>query len=587
MPIRELPSHLVNQIAAGEVVERPSSVVKELVENSLDAGAARVEVEVEAGGARLIRVRDDGVGIPREELALALARHATSKIETLDDLTRIATLGFRGEALPSIASVSTLRLVSRTRGAAQAWAIECDGGTVTGPVPAAHPEGTTVEVRELFANTPARRRFLRAERTELQHVQAAVERIALSRFGTAFRLSANRRILLELAAAPGLAGQEQRIARIAGEEFVGAALRIEREAAGLGLAGWISRPVFSRSQPDLQYFFLNGRAIRDKLVVSAVRTAYRDVLYHGRHPGFVLALEIDPERVDVNAHPAKLEVRFRDPGAVHDFIRRSVETALAETRPGATAVAVAAAPPAPSGPWSRQAAPLPAPAAALREYAGRYAALAGPAVPDAPGRAREPGGVEAPLGYAVAQLHGIYILAQTTRGLAIVDAHAAHERVTYEQLKAQAAATGIPRQPLLVPLMVRVGERDANRLEQNSVALERAGLVVDRAGPETVAVRAVPVLLRGADVEALIRDLLSDWTDEGDSRRVEQLVDAALSTAACHAAVRAHRQLTLPEMDALLRAMEATDRADQCSHGRPTWTELSIQDLDRLFLRGR
>jgi DNA mismatch repair protein MutL len=583
MPIRELPAHLVNQIAAGEVVERPASVVKELLENSLDAGASRVEVDVEAGGTRLIRVRDDGVGISAAELPLALARHATSKIETLNDLSRIASLGFRGEALPSIASVSRLRLVSQQRGEPVAYAIACDGGDLGTVTPAAHPAGTTLEVRDLFFNTPARRRFLRTERTELQHLQAVVERIALSRFGTAFRFLHNRRPVLDLPAAAARAAQEERLARIAGEEFIAGSLHLEREAAGMRLSGWISRPTYSRSQPDTQHVFLNGRAIRDRLIVNAVRLAYQDVLYHGRFAAFALYLEMDPERVDVNAHPAKLEVRFRDPGPVHDFIRRTVESALAATRPGHAHGAPS--PVALAGVPIQLAASLPLPPRTAREAAGGYGMEAHV---QAAGLA--PTGRDAaapPLGFAIAQLHGVYILAQTREGLAIVDAHAAHERVTYERLKRQAQVGGIPSQPLLMPMSLRVTVAEAGLVAQRHEILEALGFDVDCTGPETVVVRAAPAILLDADVEALMRDMLADWREQGDSQRAAHIIDEALATAACHAAVRANRLLSLAEMNALLRDMEATDRADQCSHGRPTWTELSMQDLDRLFLRGR
>jgi DNA mismatch repair protein MutL len=583
MPIRELPPHLVNQIAAGEVIERPASVVKELVENSLDAGATRIDVDVEAGGTRLVRIRDDGIGIAAAEFGLALARHATSKIETLEDLSRIGSLGFRGEALPSIASVSNLRLVSRLRGAAGAYSIESRGGELRPIAPAAHPEGTTLEVRDLFFNTPARRRFLRTERTELQHVQAIVERLALGRFSAGFRLVHERKPLLSLPAAEGRTGQEERLARIAGEQFVAGALYLEREAADLRLHGWVSRPTFSRAQGDLQYFYLNGRAIRDKLVTSAVRRAYDDVLYSGRYPAFVLYLEVDPARVDVNAHPAKLEVRFRDPGAVHDFIRRTVESTLAGTSPGTVAAMPEATgghrTPAPRRPMAL----FGAQALAAHETVALYHALA----PDADARTPQEPLEDLPLGHALAQLHGVYILAQTRAGLAIVDAHAAHERVTYEKLKARAREEGSVSQPLIVPLLVHVTEKEAGIVEENRAVLERLGMEVDRAGPASVAIRSLPALLQGVDGEALLRDLLADWSADSRCARMEQLLDDALSTAACHASVRANRALTIPEMNALLRAMEATARADQCSHGRPTWTELSMQDLDRLFLRGR
>jgi DNA mismatch repair protein MutL len=585
MPIRELPPHLVNQIAAGEVVERPASVVKELLENSLDAGAAHVEVDVEAGGSRLIRVRDDGVGIPAAELELALARHATSKIESLDDLTRIASLGFRGEALPSIASISRLRLISHHRDSSAAFAIDCEGGELGVSHPAAHPPGTTLEIRDLFFNTPARRRFLRAERTEFEHLRAVVERIALSRFSTALRFSHNRRAVLDLPAAPARAAQEERIARIAGEEFLAGALHLDRQAGGMQLSGWISRPTFSRSQPDLQHFFVNGRAIRDKLVANAVRLAYRDVLYHGRYPGYVLYLEMGPERIDVNAHPAKLEVRFRDPGAVHDFIRRSVEAAVTATSPG-QAAGVPAAPALATGTSlaGHAASFLARSPAVVRDVVAAYASLKPPPADAAPGSG--PADLP-PLGHAVAQLHGVYILAQTRKGLAIVDAHAAHERVTYEQMKRQARQDQIPSQPLLVPVTARVTPAEAERLDHHRPVLEKLGLAIDPAGPDSVAIRSLPSVLHGVDAVALLRDILADLAEHGHTRRVEDVMDAALSTAACHASVRANRALSVPEMNALLRAMEATDRADQCSHGRPTWTELSLQELDHLFMRGR
>jgi DNA mismatch repair protein MutL len=584
MPIRELPPHLVNQIAAGEVVERPASVVKELVENSLDAGARRIDIEVEAGGTRLIRVRDDGVGIPAAELGLALGRHATSKIESLDDLGRVASLGFRGEALPSIASVASLRLVSRARGEASAHAIDAADGSLGATRPAAHPEGTTVEVRELFAATPARRRFLRAERTEFQHLQAAVERLALSRFGTAFRLAHNGRVILDLAPAHDRGAEEQRIAALAGQEFLGAALHVDRRAGDMSLRGWIARPAYSRAQPDIQHVFLNGRAIRDRLIAGAVRAAYRDVLYGSRHPAYVLQLEIDPERVDVNAHPAKLEVRFREPGEVRDFVRRSIETALAETRPGGSvAVMPAVEVPAPPGAGPLQA-PLIGAAPVLRDPAVSYTRRAPPRLPAVASPPLPPG--PEPLGLALGQLHGIYIVAQSARGLVLVDMHAAHERVIYEQLKAGAAAN-TPAQPLLVPVPVNVSSREAELLEAEASSLAALGMGISRTGPASVVIRSVPAALAHLDLADLLRDWLADWSEGGGSRQLEERLDAVLATAACHAAVRANRELSLAEMNVLLRAMEATDRADQCSHGRPTWIEVPVAELDRLFLRGR
>ncbi len=588
MPIRELPSHLISQIAAGEVVERPASVVKELVENSLDAGARLIEIDIEAGGARLCRVRDDGTGIPGHELALALARHATSKIESLDDLARIASLGFRGEALPSIASVSRLRVVSRAAGAAGAFGLECEGGAIGPVTAAAHVTGTSVEVRDLFFNTPARRRFLRAERTELQHVRCVVERLALSRFTTAVRFSHNRRVLLDLPTASGRADEEARIARIAGEDFIRGAIYIERASAGLSLRGWISRPTFSSRQADLQYFFVNGRAIRDKLVANAVRLGYQNVLYPGRYPAFVLYLEMDPERVDVNAHPAKTEVRFRDPGGIHDFVRRTIEAALAETRPGgeiSAALLDEREPPPGAAPRTVSLFAAGSAAAPVRERLAAYDLLIEARAP-APAAENGSDGEVPPLGYAVAQLHGIYILTQTRRGLAIVDAHAAHERVLHERLMGEVSAGPVPSQPLLVPVVLAVAPAEGDCLDAHRDLLGTIGIVADRTGPDRITVRAIPVALQGADVASLLRDLLADWST-AEPGGAERLLDKAVATAACHAAVRARRALSVPEMNALLRAMEATHRTDQCSHGRPTWTELSLQDLDRLFLRGR
>jgi len=583
MPIRELPPQLVNQIAAGEVVERPGSVVKELLENSLDAGAARIDVEIEGGGVRLIRVRDDGVGIPAGEVALALARHATSKIESLDDLARIASLGFRGEALPSIASVSRFRLATRSRDEEAGSAIEVDGGRMAPVLPAAHPAGTTIEVRDLFFNVPARRRFLRSERTEFQHLLAVVEKTVLSRFSTAFRLTHNQKTVLDLPPARSRVEQERRLANVAGEDFVESALYLERETPDFRLTGWLSRPSYSRSQPDLQYFFLNGRSIRDKLILNAARLAYKDVLYGGRQPAFVLALEMDPERVDVNAHPAKLEVRFREPGLIHDFVRRAIETALADTRPGMeapsqeTLVSVATPPPA-------NAQLFPAGRASLRDSVAHYEALT---TAGGSAFAGEASGPVPPLGYALGLLHGVYILAQNAHGLVVVDTHAAHERVTYENLKRQARVSALPSQPLLVPHAMSVSATQMELIESRGELLENLGMQVRPAGPDRVMIRSMPALLQALDPEVLLRDLLADWLEHGNSVGLEQVVDGVLATVACHAAVRANRALSVPEMNALLRAMEATERADQCSHGRPTWTELSVQDLDRLFLRGR
>jgi DNA mismatch repair protein MutL len=592
MSIRVLPEQLVHQIAAGEVVERPASVVKELVENSLDAGSTAIEIEVEGGGASLLRVRDDGSGIPVEELVLALARHATSKIGSIDDLEAVRTLGFRGEALPSIASVSRMRMVSRPATAEVAHAVTAVDGEIAGPAPQPHPPGTTVEVRDLFFNVPARRKFLRAERTELGQIERLVERLALSRFDVGFRLSSARRVLADHPPARDERGQDARVAASLGAEFIRHALKLAHEGAGMRLSGWFCLPTYARSQADQQYFFLNGRPLRDKLIASAVRLAYRDVLYHGRHPAYVLYLEMDPARVDVNAHPQKLEVRFREPGLVHDFIFRTLERAVAESRP---AQAAAVDIPAARFAQGMSLPSLPQGTSALDLYGAlgggvRDAAPTRPPWPSAgaPGGAADAGGAatEHPLGYAIAQLHGIYILAQAQGGLVLVDMHAAHERTTYERLKKALDTERVASQPLLVPVPLAVSVAEADEAEAHARLFEELGIALSRSGPAQLLVRAVPALLTSADPAALVRDMLADLREQG-SGGARQALERALGTMACHQAVRANRRLTVPEMNALLREMETTLRADQCVHGRPTWSFVSLDDLDRLFLRGR
>jgi DNA mismatch repair protein MutL len=592
MPIRVLPEQLIHQIAAGEVIERPASVLKELIENSIDAGARRVEVEIEEGGVRLCRVRDDGVGIERDELLLALARHATSKITTIDDLERVGTLGFRGEALPSIASVSRIKLTSRNSGAARAYSISADNGEVSPPEPAAHPVGTSVEVRDLFFNVPARRKFLRAERTETQHIARMVERLALSRFEIAFSLTAGRRSLADYPAAATQVERERRVAQVVGDEFIANALYVEHESAGCRMTGWLCQPTYARAQPDLQHFYLNGRMLRDRLVASAIRLGYRDVMFHGRHAAFVLFMEIDPSQVDVNAHPAKLEVRFRDGRHVHDFLFRSVERALRDTYAGAPGAAPpptdadSLLPPVTQGSiplWPARGhasfglrvrePPPPAYVAVAREAA---ASMSTPLATQTP-----------PLGFALAQLHGIYILSQAPDGLILVDMHAAHERTTYERMKAALGAGPIASQPLLVPVAIAVTAAEADLFEEHAPTLVRAGLEVVRSGPTNVQVRAVPAFLAPMDLEELVRRIGADLTADGTSRGIEEALNEVLGTMACHGAVRAHRNLTVQEMNALLREMERTVRSDQCNHGRPTWTYVSLGDLDRMFLRGR
>jgi len=592
--IRMLPPQLVNQIAAGEVVERPASVAKELIENSLDAGARSIRIDAEQGGVKLLRVRDDGAGIPREELQLALARHATSKIADLGDLEAVATLGFRGEALPSIASVSRLELRSRAAGCGQAYAVASDGSDALGePVPVAHPPGTTVEVRDLFYNTPGRRKFLRSEKTELGHLEQLVRRVGLARWELGLRLTHNGRSLLDLPSAEGdPRRRERRLCELVGAGFLEHALSLDETAVGLRLHGWVARPGFSRSQADLQFFYVNGRMVRDKLVAHAVRQAFQDVLHHGRHPAFVLYLELPPLLVDVNVHPAKHEVRFREARQVHDFIFRTLHRRLAG---GAVAV--------PSGPTvDEPAAPTRLPPAPepyqtpirLRvgepppDYRPSFAAQEpGPLASEAGAEAGHAATAPPPLGYALGQLHGVYVLAQAADGLVVVDMHAAHERIGYERLKQAWAEGAVRGQPLLVPVVVAVSKREADLAERHAEDFTRLGLRVDRLGETSLAVREVPAVLRGADAEAMVRDLLADLVVHGTSERLREDVNGVLATMACHGAVRANRRLTLDEMNALLREMERTERADQCNHGRPTWVKLSLAELDRLFLRGR
>jgi DNA mismatch repair protein MutL len=583
MPIRVLSDSLVNQIAAGEVVERPASVVKELVENALDAGARRIEVEVERGGLQLVRVRDDGGGIAPTELPLALARHATSKIVSFDDLERIATLGFRGEALPSIGSVARLRIVSRAASATAGAEVSCIEGECSPVAPAAHPPGTTVEVRDLFFNVPARRKFVRSEATEFSQLARMLMRIALARADVAFSLTHNRRGIFTVDAATSRAGAEARIARLLGEDFIAQALHVEHASAGLALRGWIGLPTYSRAQPDQQHLFVNGRAVRDRLLGSALKLGYQDVLYGGRHPACVLSLELDPAQVDVNAHPQKLELRFRDSRAVHDFVFRSVERALAATRPGGSR---RDAPDAAPTHWASAALPL-----GESRIGGALDWTLLAAVADAPRAtvaADAPAGNEdLPLGLAVAQLHGVFILAQNPGGLVIVDMHAGHERVLYERMKTAATGAQPAVQRLLVPVSVELRAEEFALLESAADGLAAAGFELEPLGPAAIAIRAVPAALAGQDAAGILRDALGDVATHGASHRIETGQNELLAAMACRAAIKAHRALTLPEMNALLRDMERTERAGQCNHGRPTWAQLSLAELDRLFLRGR
>jgi DNA mismatch repair protein MutL len=588
MPILQLPDHLINQIAAGEVVERPASVVKELVENSLDAGASDLQIDIAAGGQKMIRIRDNGAGIGRDELVLALSRHATSKISSLDDLEAVASLGFRGEALPSIASVARLTLCCRTADADSAWLVEADGGKVSASRPAAHTPGTTVEVHDLFYNTPARRRFLRTERTEFGHIEKWIRRLALSRPDVAFTMTHNRRTVLQLAAAATPEARLQRIAKICGDGFAEQAIFLEHETEGIALTGWLGLPTFNRSQPDMQYWFVNGRSISDKTLAHAVRHAYRDVLFHGRFPAYVLGITMDPAAVDANAHPAKHEVRFRDGRRVHGVVSQAVEVALSDTRPGGHVTAPTSI--APEDSFTQSAMPLAGSHrpghGAVRESLAAYRALSSGAPAVALDLHSEQAEIP-PLGFAVAQIGGVYILAENAQGLVVVDMHAAHERILYEKLKSGYDDKAVVRQPMLVPATIAVAESEADLVEQSSGMLEKLGMVIDRAGPSSLVIREIPALLKNADAESLLRDILSDLSQAGQSNRVEDACHDFLATMACHHSVRANRMLTLDEMNALLREMENTERADQCNHGRPTWTAITMAELDRLFLRGR
>ena len=598
--IKVLSPQLANQIAAGEVVERPASVLKELIENSLDAGAQSIDVDVEQGGVKLLRIRDDGCGIAVDDLALALSRHATSKIDSLEDLEAVGTLGFRGEALASIASVSRLSLTSNN-GGGKAWQAVSEGRDMAVDIqPASHPLGTSVEVRDLFFNTPARRKFLRTEKTEYNKIDESIRKLALSRFDVAFSLRHNQRAQLSLRPAKTQLEQERRVAEICGAPFMQEALYVDNQRMGLRLWGWIGLPTFSRSQADLQHIFVNGRCIRDKVVSHAVRQAYQDVLYHGRHPAYVLFLEIAAADVDVNVHPTKHEVRFRDSGSIHSFISQTLKRALAEDRPqdhlqthqetsppaaqGLTGVSQPAMQRQPSMQFADHRPHSSGVAAPMSAYQTLYS-TAGTQLPESIVDG-EPQHIP-PLGYAIAQLKGIYILAENSQGLIVVDMHAAHERITYARMKTAFDDQGLISQPLLVPESLAVSQREADAAEQNSEVFSKLGFSVERAAAESIIVREIPAILRGSEVEALLRDVLSDLLECGASERIRDHINEILSTMACHGSVRANRKLSLAEMNALLRDMEATERSGQCNHGRPTWSQHSLVQLDKLFLRGR
>jgi DNA mismatch repair protein MutL len=589
MPIRILSGELVDQIAAGEVIERPASVVKEIVENSLDAGAARIDIDVERGGVGLVRVRDDGCGISAEELPLALQRHATSKIACLDDLEAVSTLGFRGEALPSIGSVARLRIVSCAAGAPHGAEISCEGGAVSAVRPAAHPGGTTIEVRDLFYNVPARRKFVRSDATELGHIATLTERLALSRFDVGFRLRHGTRVLLEAPAVTAAGQDAERLAAVLGSDFPAAALPVQHAAGPVMISGWVGLPTRSRAQADQQFWFVNGRSVRDRLLMNAVRLAYRDVLYHGRHAAYVLYLTLDPRLVDVNAHPAKLEVRFRDSRQIHEFVFRALERALRDTKPDSSAPAAQPAAMALGTGAGDRSAPGGGPGGALS--LPLYSVARDPwqlaAAVSEVDRAASAPRADAPLGTPIAQLHGAYVLAQSVDGLVLVDMHAAHERVLYEKFKAEAAANAIASQQLLEPMVIELKAHELARVMEERSQWEAAGFEIDALGPARLALRRVPAALSGREIRQVVSALVADLALDAGTHHLEGAADRFLGTLACRTAIHANRRLSLEEMDALLRQMEATERANQCNHGRPTWTRLTLQQLDQLFLRGR
>ena len=643
MSIKQLPPHLINQIAAGEVVERPASAIKELLENALDAGATQIDIDIEQGGVKRIRIRDNGRGIPKEELPLALSRHATSKIASLDDLENVLSFGFRGEALPSIASISRLTLSSKCQNSDEAWQLQGNGQEqFDDPEPCSHATGTTVDVRDLFFNVPARRKFLKTEKTEFRHLEDVVKKVALSRFETGFTLRHNQKPVLNLRPATSIEMAERRVAEICGPAFTEQSIRVEHEGADLKLTGWIGLPTFSRSQADLQFFYVNHRIVKDRVVTHAIRQSYQDVLYHGRHPAYVLYLDIDPTKVDVNAHPTKHEVRFRESSLVHGFMYRSLHKTLADFRPKDQLVASEDVRPSEllnkavslqdslrySSMTDQQSLNIP-----VKEQVDFYkrlhgnenlenkassvglgqqgqintekstaneaenlstnslnngvntASSGGFSMPVQ--RATTDTGEIPPLGFAVAQIHGIFILAENAHGLIVVDMHAAHERITYEYLKRSMAEDSVRSQPLLVPLAISVSKKEADCADNNPDTFQKLGFSLSRLSPEKITVRAVPSLLKNSDIESLVRDVLSDLLMHGTSERIQQAMNEILSTMACHGSVRANHRLTVPEMNSLLRDMERTERSGQCNHGRPTWTQMSLSQLDKLFMRGQ
>jgi len=616
--IHALDPRLINQIAAGEIIERPASMLKELIENALDAGATSIEIEVENAGVKRLKISDNGHGILKQDLAMALSRHATSKIENLTDLEQIATLGFRGEALPSIASVTRMQIQSREQRSERAWMVSSDGNNkTTDPSPVAHPVGTTIETRDLFYNTPARRKFLRTDNTEFKHLDQVVRRMALSRFDVAFKLSHNGRTVMHMPAVP--ADDARRLKMVCGDNVPDNSLYFDQQREDLRLCGWAGLPSFSRSQGDMQYFFLNGRLIRDKTIIHAIRLGYQDVLFHGRHPVYVLYLEMDPAGVDVNVHPTKHEVRFRDSRSVHGFIFRTLQNVLGASAGDVGSLQVDAehgiAAPRPVNPNSdvaqlTQQNPIrykdnayqPSERVTpdqVRDQIGGYRQIADSAfradpsanavfTPALESTNSATGSDEIPpLGYALAQLKGIYILAENTQGLVLVDMHAAHERITYERLKSAMDSSEIRQQPLLVPVTIQLSETEILAWQQQRELFDQLGLEVEQLDEQVLVVRSLPDILVNADVSQLVRDVLSDLVTNEHSTRIEETIHEILSSMACHGSVRANRLLSVTEMNALLRDMEATERSGQCNHGRPTWVQMSLNQLDGWFKRGQ
>lgn len=597
-PIQLLSEALANQIAAGEVVERPVSVVKELLENALDSGASQIEITIEEGGEKTIQVLDNGAGIAKDELLLAVSRHATSKIASYQELAAVSSLGFRGEALASISSVSRFEIVSRQPEASSAWRLHSHGGSNwSDPEPIAGKQGTRVRVEDLFFNTPARKKFLRAARTEFAQIDELVKRAMLSRMAVGFKLIHNQKVIRQVDPAVDSVAQTRRLSQLMGKEFVDQSMRVDFHAQDLTLTGWVGLPTFNRAQSDMQYIFVNGRIVRDRLLFHALKQAYADVLYNGRHPVYVLFLELPPEQVDVNVHPAKYEVRFANGRWVYDFLRRSVRDAVAKPLSGTGQLSSFVENNSPSSSLNSTAAHFIAdnpmfqqpnqasllfqqPHNLVNESQALYQSTDKQTLPSEPEQTM-------PLGFAKMQLHGVFILAENAQGLILVDMHAAHERIVYERMKLQWQNHRLISQPLLVPMVIALDVSQMLAWEQHQAWWSQLGFEFEALGPQQLKVLAVPTLLVKADIAQLVQDVLADCAQQGDSQRIEEHINAMLSTMACHGSVRANRPLTVAEMNQLLRDMEATPASSQCNHGRPTWVQLSMKQLDSLFMRGQ